>query len=443
MAGDGALGVALVGCGTVGGGTALMLTRDRAVVRSRLGADLHLRHVVDVDCANARRLGIDPSLYRRDLDAALADEATQAVVELVGGTTAAREIIERALRAGKHVVTANKALLAHHGPDLYALARDRGVCIAFEASCAGGVPILRALCDGLIANRIDALYGIVNGTCNYILTAMTRHGESYADALAAAQRDGLAEADCSLDVSGTDSAHKLAILAALAFGRRVDLGAIAVEGIDTLQRCDVRYGQELGYVIKLLAIAQRRPDGLCLRVRPAFISRQHPLAWVSGPFNAVSVYGHAVGHTMYYGRGAGAMPTASAVVADLAAVALGTAGRAFDRLTLWPDRTPPARQLPLEAVESRFYLRVIAEDRPGVLAQMAAILGRHDISISSVLQREPPPGADPAAGVPVVITTARALEGNVRKALAEVDALAVIKAQSVCIGIVDEYEEAV
>jgi homoserine dehydrogenase len=359
----------------------------------------------------------------------------------VGGTTFARDVILRALAAGKHVVTANKALLAHHGVELWSAARAAGVGIAFEASCGGGIPIIRALYDGLIANRIDALYGIVNGTCNYILTAMTRHGQTYAQALAEAQQAGLAEADPTLDVAGTDSAHKLAILAALAFGQRVDFSAIPVEGIDSLDSRDITYGGELGYVIKLLAIAHRQEDGLCLRVRPAFISKCHPLAWVSGPFNAISVYGHATGHTMYYGRGAGGMPTASAVVADMVALATGRAQSAFSQLNLWSDRTTPARQIPLEAVRSRYYVRMLAADRPGVLAQTAAIFGRHDISISSVLQHEAPPGSPAGTMVPVVITTAVALEGNLRRALAEVDALNVIQPPSVCIAMVDEHPE--
>ena len=285
------LGVALIGCGTVGGAVARLLLRDQDILKARLPIGLELRHIVDVDFSNARRLGLDERLFRSSPDDALKDPAVGAVVELIGGTTVARSIIERALSAGKCVVTANKSLLAHHGADLYALARRNGVCIAFEASCAGGIPIIRALSDGLIANRIDALYGIVNGTCNSILTAMTQRGQSYADALADAQRAGLAEADPTLDVSGMDSAHKLAILASLAFAARIDLGAIPVSGIDSLQLCDIAYGQELGYVVKLLAIAQRREKGLSLRVRPVFITKEHPLAWVSGPFNAVSVYG--------------------------------------------------------------------------------------------------------------------------------------------------------
>jgi homoserine dehydrogenase len=448
--------VAIVGCGTVGGATATLLTRDAALLRERTGLTLDLRYIVDVDFTHARRLGLPEKLYCKSLAEALADPKVAVVVELIGGTTIARKTIEQALAAGKHVVTANKALLAVAGPELYALARKNQVAVAFEASCAGGIPIIRALYDGLIANRIDALYGIVNGTCNHILTAMTQRGQSYAAALKDAQAAGLAEADPTLDVAGTDSAHKLAILAALAFGQRVDFDAIPVEGIDTLDSRDITYGDELGYVVKLLAIAHRQGEGLCLRVRPAFISKGHPLAWVSGPFNAVSVYGHATGHTMYYGRGAGGMPTASAVVADLAALATGRAQAAFNQLNLWPDRTPQARQIPIDAVRSRYYVRMLAADRPGVLAKTAAIFGRHDISISSVLQHEAPrrdetlPGSpgrhgdSPAATgsmVPVVVTTASALEGNLRRALAEVDALKVIQPPSVCIAMVDEHPE--
>jgi homoserine dehydrogenase len=434
-------GVAIVGCGTVGGAAATILTRDRAMLRERTGLSLDLRHVVDLDFTNARRLGLDKRLYRKSLSEALGDPEVRVVAELVGGTTFARKTIEQALAAGKHVVTANKALLAVAGPALYALAREHGVCVAFEASCAGGIPIIRALYDGLIANRIDALYGIVNGTCNHILTAMTRHGQSYAQALKDAQSAGLAEADPTLDVAGIDYAHKLAILAGLAFGKRVDFPSIPVEGIDQLDSRDIAYGGELGYVVKLLAIAHRQEEGLCLRVRPAFITKEHPLAWVSGPFNAVSVYGHATGHTMYYGRGAGGMPTASAVVADMVALATGRAQAAFEQLPLWPDRAPRARQIPLDAIRSRYYVRMLAADRPGVLAKTAAIFGRHDISISSVLQHEAPPGAPAGTMVPVVVTTAKGLEGNLRRALRQVDALKVVQPPSVCIAMVDEHPE--
>ena len=477
MAENSKLGVALVGCGTVGGGVATLLCRDRDILRSRMATDISLRHIVDINFDHARRLGLDERLFRTDLSAALADKDVNVVVELVGGTKFARDVIARSLSAGKHVVTANKALLAHHGLELWSQARTAGRVIAFEASCAGGIPIIRALYDGLIANRIDALYGIVNGTCNYILTSMTQGGKSYAAALAEAQAAGLAEADPTLDVAGIDSAHKLTILASLAFGAKIDFESIPVSGIDSLQLMDVRWGGELGYVVKLLAIAQRRRmmptcgagvwpaqpgqdqalqartrapqnpaaaeascgEGLSLRVRPVFISKAHPLAWVSGPFNAVSVYGHATGHTMYYGRGAGAMPTASAIVADLASVATGSSQRAFTQLRVWPDISPSARQLPAQDIQSRYYLRMMALDRPGVLGQVTTILGRCGISISSVLQHEEQ--GDAQEGVPVIITTHRANEGSIRKALDEVDALDVIKGKSVCIGIVDEHAE--
>jgi homoserine dehydrogenase len=464
-------GVALVGCGVVGGGVASILSRDAALVQSRSGLKVQLRHVIDVNFDNARRMGLPAKLFSSDLDAALKDPQTGIVVELVGGTTIARQVIRRSLLAGKDVVTANKALLAHHGGELMALAHKRGRCLAFEASCGGGIPIIRALYDGLIANRIDAIYGIVNGTCNYILTSMTQCGQSYADALAAAQRDGLAEADPTLDVAGIDSAHKLAILASLAFGRRVQFDEIPTAGIDSLELCDIANGQELGYVVKLLAIAQRQEggtgvppvsssachvrtqtgkthgrdghatSGLSLRVRPVFISKEHPLAWVSGPFNAISVYGHATGHTMYYGRGAGAMPTASAVVADIVSVASGTFGSQFKQLRIWPDRCPKATQLPLEDVRSRFYLRVMALDRPGILAMVASALGRRGISISSLLQREPSQHANGTKGVPVVITTYKARDGDLTDALAEVNSLKEVVAPTVCIAIVDEHPE--
>ncbi len=431
-------GVAIVGCGTVGGEAARMLTEDAELVSDRCGTSIELRYIVDVDFSTAEELGMNPDLFCKDLDRILADDSVQIVAELVGGTTIAKTIIERALNAGKHVVTANKALLAHHGVELWALARKNNVCIAFEGSCAGGIPIVGALCGGLLGNRIDAIFGIVNGTCNYILSEMTTRGQSYAEALTQAQADGLAEADPTLDVAGIDSAHKIAILAALAFGRQVDFDAIPTSGIDSLDTMDIRFGQELGYVVKLLAIAQQQEDGLSLRVRPAFISKEHPLAWVSGPFNAVSVYGHATGHTMYYGRGAGGLPTASAVVADIASIALGSAQKLSETLGIWPDQAPVANQLAIEAVRSRYYLRVMADDQPGVLAKVAEFLAEYDISICSVLQHESPQ-AD--AGVPVIITTYEATEGDVLEALRKIDAMDAIKSKTTCIGIVDEHEE--
>ncbi len=439
MSGRKEIGVVLVGCGTVGGATAQILTRQADKLAERVGIDLPLRAIVDVDFTHAKELGLDGKLFCTDLDAAIGRKDVQIVVELVGGTTIAKTIVERAIKAGKHVVTANKALLAHHGAELLAAARDRGAAIAFDASCAGAIPIISALTGELACDRIDAIYGIVNGTCNYILTAMTEHGRTYAEALSVAQARGLAEADPTLDVSGDDSAHKLTIMAALAFRRRIDLAKIYVEGIDRLEVRDIRYGRELGYVIKLLAIARRQENGLSLRVHPAFISTRHPLAWVSGPFNAVSVYGENSGHTMYYGRGAGAQPTAAAVIGDIASVAMGNAQRKFQTLEIWPDRCEQADQLDIEQVRCRYYLRLQAEDHPGVFSRIAQVLGGQDISISSVLQHEPQSETDES--VPVVITTHEAPESNVRLALEEMNRLDVIKQPCVCIRMVAEHPE--
>ena len=345
------------------------------------------------------------------------------------------------MRAGKDVVTPNKALLALHGKEVYAAARSAGRCVAFEASCAGGIPLIRALCHGLIANRIDTLCGIVNGTCNYILTEMLARGKTYREALEEAQQHGYAEADPTVDVDGTDSAHKLAILASLAFGADVDVHRIHVEGIDRLDLTDLRAGDELGYVCKLLAIGRREEGGLSLRVHPAFLRRDHPLGNVAGPFNAVSVYGDNVGHTLYYGRGAGAMPTASAIVADLVDVALGSAGRAFAQLPIFADRTTPPVYRPMEAIESRYYLRFMVYDRPGIMARLTRVFGDKQISLSAIVQHE---AADDSADnvVPVVVMTHLAREGSVREALHEISRYHdVVTQEPVWIRVVEEHDE--
>ena len=431
--------VAILGCGTVGGATADLLIKEKDQLKRKTGTDIELRYIVDQNFSHAESLNLDPALFEKDLDKVLADPDVAVVIELIGGTGIAKTLTEKILRAGKKVVTANKALIAKHGVELMGIARKAGTSISFEASCGGGIPIIRALYDGILANRIDAFYGIVNGTCNYILTEMTQKGNSYDIALKEAQADGLAEADPTLDVTGGDTSHKLAIMSSLAFGRQVNLEAIPTEGIDNLQITDLNFGKELGYVVKLLAIAQSSEEGLSLRVRPAFISTEHPLAWVSGPFNAVSVYGHAVGHTMYYGRGAGGSPTASAVVADVISACVGTADLLFNTLNIWPDRTEPAAQLAPDKTDGRFYVRLMVEDKPGVFAQIADIFGKHSISLSSVLQKEPHQSRPDI--VPVVITTHSVIEGDLRKALATLDALPVVKEPSICIEILDEHEE--
>jgi homoserine dehydrogenase len=432
--------IAIAGVGIVGGAVALQILKEADLVARKTGVRPVLRRVIEKNLDRVRELGI-PESSVSGLDAALADPEIDLVIELVGGTGFARTVVESSLKAGKPVVTANKALLAQYGPELFALAREMGLWIAFEASCEGAVPIIRALTDGVVANRIDALYGIVNGTCNYILSAMTKSGESYANALAQAQKDGLAEADPTLDVKGFDSAHKLVILSSLAFGQRVEYESFPVTGIDGLEVTDLVYGKELGYVIKLLAAAERRPEGLSLRVRPHFIHQDHPLAWVSGAFNAVSVYGHSSGHSMYYGRGAGGLPTSSAILADVVSSTLGTVKLQFDNLRLYPDQTPAAALIDPDLNLSRYYIRTSLADVPGVLGKVAGILGNHGISITSALQKETNRGLHAENSIPVVITTHIAMEGSMRRAMAEFASLRESLAHPVYIPIMDEYRE--
>jgi len=343
------------------------------------------------------------------------------------------------LRAGKNVVTANKALLAEHGAELFRVARENDRCIAFEATCAGGIPIIGAIRTGLAANRITAMYGIVNGTCNYILSDMSMKDEKFSQALAKAQKRGFAEADPTLDLSGGDSAHKLAILASMAFGCEITLEDIFVEGIDGIAKEDIRYGAEMGYCLKLLAIALRDAEGrISLRVHPSFIRADISLARVNGSFNAISIFGSAVGETLYYGRGAGMMPTASAVVADIIDVVLGNSRTTFERFRLRPHSEVKPLIEKIDDSISRFYIRVMAKDEPGVVARYGKILGDHQISISGALQHE---GTGPGNTVPVVITTHKTQERNMTAALAELSKLDIISGKSVHIRIVDIPED--
>ena len=427
------IGIALLGHGIVGSGVAKILREQRDLIRSRTGVSLDLRHVVVRDSSKHAAANVST-----DAIAAIDDPKTDIVVEVMGGTGKAGEWIERALRAGKPVVTANKSLLAARGRELFSLARAHKSLIAFEASCGGGIPIIDALTRGLVANRIDAIVGIVNGTCNVILTRMTKNGWSYAEALAEATKLGYAEADPTLDVSGRDAAQKLTLLASLAFNATVVERDVHVEGIDRLQPADISFARELGYVIKLLAIAERREGNrLSLRVHPTLVHQDDVLAEVSGSFNAISVFGNAMGHALFYGRGAGQMPTASAVVSDIVDVAMGSRAIAFAQQRIFPDSTQPADVLPFDELQSRYYLRLIARDVPGVLADVTASLGRHGISLTAVLQREP----NDEQRVQVVITTHLAREGAIRKALTEIDALQTITPPTVCLRIIDQPKE--
>jgi homoserine dehydrogenase len=413
--------IGLLGLGTVGAGVVRILQTRRAMLQERAGSGLTLAAIADTDLTRPRE-GLDLRALPLVGDAArvLDDPSIHVVIELVGGLEPARTFILRALAAGKHVVTANKALLAHHGAELYEEARRRGVALAFEAAVAGGIPLIRAVKEGLAANRVLSLAGIVNGTCNYILSKMTDEGLDFTLVLKEAQAQGYAEADPTLDIEGLDSAHKLQILVALAFRTFIDLKHIHTEGITRVTAQDIEYARELGYRIKLLAIAKATDHGVEARVHPTMIPAASPLAAVAGVFNAIFLTGDAVGDLMFYGRGAGQMPTASAVWSDVLEIARrvahGIPSLALELPSVGPQ--PPALT-PMDAIRCCYYLRVMAHDRPGVLSRVAGILGDNDISIANVIQK----GRAAREAVPVVMLTHEARERDMRAALTAIDAL--------------------
>jgi homoserine dehydrogenase len=416
--------IGLLGLGTVGSGVVKLLDAHRAVLQERVGAPLDLAAIADLD-RDTPRQGLDVrDLKRRGLfrsvDDIVRDPGITIVLELIGGLEPARTFILKALDAGKHVVTANKALLAHHGPELYEAARRRGVTLAFEAAVAGGIPLIRAVRDGLVANRILSVFGIVNGTCNYILTKMTDEGLDFGIVLKEAQAHGYAEADPAFDIEGNDTAHKLQILVTLAFRTFIDLKAIHTEGITRITAQDIGYASELGYRIKLLAIAKAAANGVEARVHPTMIPASSPLAAVAGVFNAVFITGDAVGDLMFYGRGAGQLPTASAVWSDVLEIARRTAhGIPATGLELPFAAAHPLAVQPMDDVRTCYYLRVMAQDRPGVLSRITGVLGDNDISIASMIQK----GRGGHEAVPVVMMTHEAREKDMRRALGDIDHL--------------------
>ena len=422
--------LALLGLGTVGGGVVKLLEGQRPTLEERAGCRLTLAAVADTDLMRPREgLDLRQLPMTGDAQRVLSDPDIDIVIELVGGLEPARSFILKAFAHGKHVVTANKALLAHHGPELYEEARRRGVTLGFEAAVAGGIPLIRAVKEGLVANRILSVFGIVNGTSNYILSKMTDEGVDFSLVLKEAQAHGYAEADPTLDIEGMDSAHKLQILVTLAFRTFVDLKDIHTEGITRVTAQDIAYATTLGFRVKLLAIAKASDAGLEVRVHPTMIPASSPLAAVSGVFNAVFITGDAVGDLMFYGRGAGQLPTASAVWSDALEIARRIA-HGIPALAIELPSTTGVGALtrkPMDAIRSAYYLRVMAQDRPGVLSRVAGILGEHDISIASLIQK------DRAArgAVPVVMMTHEARERNMRAALEEIDRLPVVAAPTV------------
>ncbi|MBK1732151.1 homoserine dehydrogenase [Thiococcus pfennigii] len=419
--------IGLLGLGTVGGGTLTVLTRNAAEIARRAGRGIRIAH------AAAREY--DPALSGLDQVERIGDDAfavvedpeVAIVVELIGGYSPARELVLRAIANGKHVVTANKALIALHGNEIFAAAQERGVVVAFEAAVAGGVPIVKAVREGLAANHIEWIAGIINGTGNFILTEMREKGRDFAEVLAEAQALGYAEADPTFDVEGIDAAHKLTILAALAFGIPLQFDKTFTEGISRIDAQDVAYADELGYRIKHLGIARRVADGIEMRVHPTLIPHRRLIANVNGVMNAVLVKGDAVGPTLYYGAGAGALPTASAVVADIVDVVRTLTSDPHNRvphLAFQPKALADIPVLPMSEVETAYYLRVSALDKPGVMARVAGILGDRGISIEAIKQKEPGEGD---THVPLIMLTHRVREGRMDEAIAEIEALEAIK----------------
>ena len=415
--------VGLLGIGTVGGGTWEVLNRNADEIQRRAGRAIRITQVADKALERARKIVGRKARILADAHEVARSKDIDIVVELIGGTTVARDLVLEAIRHGKHVVTANKALLATHGNEIFAAAQKKGVMVAFEAAVAGGIPIVKALREGLSANRIEWIAGIINGTSNFILSEMREKGLPFATVLKEAQKKGYAESDPTFDIEGIDASHKLSILSALAFGVPMQLKKCYVEGIQHLTGEDIRYAEELGYRIKLLGITKRTDKGIELRVHPTLVPTRRLIANVEGVMNAILVKGDAVGPTLYYGAGAGSLPTASAVVADLVDVTrLITADpeHRVPHLAFQPDQLSAVPILGIEQVETAYYLRMRVIDRPGVLADVTRILADSKISIGAMVQKEPGAGQ---RRVDIVLLTHRALEKNVNQAIKKIEKL--------------------
>lgn len=414
--------VGIIGFGVVGTGTVKILLTHRDIIKKRTGIDLILKKVADKDITRPREVTLPEGVLTTDAIDVINDPEIDIVVELIGGLHPAKEFIMEALSKGKHVVTANKALLAEDGNDIFALAKEKGLQIGFEASVGGGIPIIKVMREGLVANKMLAIYGIINGTTNYILTKMTNEGIDFQDALREAQQLGYAEADPTLDIEGIDSAHKITILASLAYGIPLNFNKVYCEGITKITAQDIAFAKEFGYKIKLLAITKILNGEIELRVHPTMIPEDYLIAKVDGVFNAIYVEGDNVGATLYYGRGAGSIPTGSAVVADIVDIA-----KVVNQVAL--DFSEALNIKPIEEIESMYYFRFTALDRPGVLSKISGVFGEHNISIASVIQK----GRSKAGAVPLVILTHKAKERDVLQALEKIDKLPVVAGKSVFI----------
>jgi homoserine dehydrogenase len=427
------ISVGIIGFGTVGSGTARILLENSGIMKSRTGLDVKLKRIADKDITTDRGIRLPEDMLASDANAVLNDPDIDIVVELIGGIHPAKDFMLKAIKNGKHVVTANKALLATEGNDIFSAARENGVEVGFEASVAGGIPIIKVLREGLVANKMVAIYGIINGTSNYILTKMTDEKVDFSVALGEAQRLGYAEADPTFDIEGIDTAHKLTIISSLAYGIPLSYDEVYKEGITKITAMDIDFASELGYKIKLLAIAKSNNGEIEMRVHPTMVPNEYLISKIDGVFNAIYVEGDAVGSTLYYGRGAGDMPTGSAVVSDIVDIARNIAAGGSARMSGICSGAEKAcdvkRIKKMEDIESMYYFRFSALDQPGVLSKISGILGNYNISIVSVIQK----GRSAVESVPLVVLTHMAREKDVMKAVAEIDALPIVSEKTLYI----------
>lgn len=431
--------VGLLGLGTIGTGVAKLLMTNAGLISAKVGARITLKKIADLDITTDRGITLPDGILTTNADELLSDPEISVVIELIGGYEPAKRFVLKAIENGKHVVTANKALLALHGEEIYKAAANKGVEVLFEAAVAGGIPVISAIRGNMAANNFSTVFGILNGTCNYILTRMTDEGADFAAVLKNAQELGYAEADPTFDIEGVDTAHKLALLVSLCFGTRVTFGDIHTEGISSLSSVDIKFARDFGYKIKLLAIGKRDGDRVEARVHPTMIPVNNPLADVNGAFNAIRFTGDFIGPVMFYGRGAGMDPTASAVVGDIIEISrniMAGIGRRCAPLGYRDDAVANLALKPMGEIESKYYIRFSAVDRPGVLAKISGVLGSYNISIESMVQSARMAGEE----VPIVIMTHEALESDVRKALDEIDTFDIIMRKSQLIRIEDNLE---
>jgi homoserine dehydrogenase len=431
--------VGLVGFGTVGAGVARLLIQNQSLIEEKTGTRLILKKIADLDITTDRGIQLGEGVLTTDVDEVLCDPQIAIVIELIGGYEPAKTFVLRAIEHGKHVVTANKALLALHGDEIYPAASRRGVEVLFEAAVGGGIPVLSAIKGNLAGNNFQTVLGILNGTCNYILTRMTQEGADFSDVLKTAQELGYAEADPTFDIEGTDTAHKISLLVSLCFGTHVNFKDIYTEGISSVSALDINFARDFGYKIKLLAIGKRDNGQVEVRVHPTMIPVGHPIADVDGVFNSIRLTGDFVGAVMFIGRGAGMDPTASAVVGDVIEVSrniIAGAARRTAPLGYLDDRVGTLPIKPIGEITSKYYIRFSAMDKPGVLAKIAGSLGVHNISIESMIQQ----GRSTGETVPIVIMTHEAKEKDIRSALAEIDAFDAINGKSILIRIEDNLE---